>query len=312
MLLLAGLARLAAVTLATTTRNLAELAVLCFRHALTLPYSETGVNRCTLIGMKRWLAAALGAGLLGAAAVLASTRKRGRRRLGEPETIDQVPSGTLRHIEGELEDAEQRARGAGATGKLEYIGAGMTGIVFCDARERAYKVARHDGKVAPMLADEAEMMRLAAKMPGVGKHIARGVHFDRKHSVLVRECVRGKVGGWKDGAKLRDLHERMGKELEPYGWTAPEYKEDSYVIARGRGPVLVDASMAHKVGRVLVKDVLDVLNNRRPISPDRTERFTDLAFALRMERGRTIPAPIADRLLRRLKDRDPAVELARD
>lgn len=215
----------------------------------------------------------------------------------------------MRHIGGELENAEQRARAAGATGKLEFIGAGMTGIVFCDGRERAYKVARHGGKVAPMLADEAEMMRLAAKMPGVGKNIARGVRFDGKHGVLVRECVRGKVGGWKDGAKLRALHERIGKELEPYGYTAPEYKEDSYVIARGRGPVLVDASMAHKVGRVLVKDVLDVLNKRRALTPERHERLTDLAFALRIERDRTVPRAIADRLLRRLKEQDPAVEL---
>lgn len=241
----------------------------------------------------------LGVAALGAAVAL-------RRRPGLRGVRDQVPSTVLRVIEPEIDDAERRAYAAGAQGDLEYIGTGMTGIVFCDRRDRAFKVARGEGS----LADEAAWLKLARTVPGIRQHIARGARWDAKHRVLVRECARGKVGTWSQSRKLRDLHDRIEAAMVPYGWTSPEFKEDSYVTVRGRGPVLVDASMAHRVGRELVKDTLAVLNRRRPLR--KYENYTDHGFALRMERGRTVPAPVADRLLRRLKAIDPKVDLANE
>jgi hypothetical protein len=249
--------------------------------------------------MRPWLVVlggVLSAAITGAAIGLAS------RRGMLAGVRDQVPSGALRVIGGELEDVEARARRAGAQGELEYMGAGATGIVLCDARGEAFKVARGEGS----LANEATWMRLAAKMPSTGQHIARGVRYNAAQRVLIRECARGQTGGWKDERKLRDLHDRIEGEMIQYGWTSPEFKGDSYVTVRGRGPVLIDASAAHRVGHALVSDTLAVLGGRRQL--EKYERLSDLAFSLRMERGRTVPEPIADRLLVRLRERDPQIE----
>lgn len=247
----------------------------------------------------RWFGVALGLVLVGAAVGLTAGRKRG----GLAGVREQVPSSILRVIDSELDDAEDRARRAGATGELEFIGAGMTGIVFCDSSGRAFKVARGIGS----LGEEATWLRLAAKMPSTSKHIVKGTRYDARNRVLVRECVRGKVGTWSQGTKLRALHKRIEDETIQYGWTAPEFKEDSYINVRGRGPVLIDASMAHRVGRALVEDTLDVLAKRRELN--KYERLADLAFALRIERDRTVPAAVANKLLMRLRERDPQIEM---
>ena len=215
---------------------------------------------------------------------------------------EQVPSNILRVLDDELDDIEARARRAGARGELEFMGAGATGVVLCDTSGRAFKVARRDGD----LAEEATWLQLAAKMPGTGRHIARGASYDSTNRVLVRECARGKIGGWSQEAKLRELHDRIGAETIQYGWSSPEFKGDSYVFVRGRGPVLIDASAAHRVGSALVRDVLDVLNGRRPLR--KYERLQDLAFALRIERGQTVKPAIANRLLERLRVRDPSID----
>jgi hypothetical protein len=69
--------------------------------------------------------------------------------------------------------------------------------------------------------------------------------------------------------------------------------------------VLVDAGFAANRGRPLVKDVQKLLKQER--IEDREAQ--DAAFALRWERGGTVPAPIANKLLARLKARDPKVDV---
>jgi hypothetical protein len=81
-----------------------------------------------------------------------------------------------------------------------------------------------------------------------------------------------------------------------YGWSAPEYKDDSYVYARGRGWVLVDASMPHRVGSRLAARAGEVLAGKRFYNT----RPADLAWEIRMESGRTIPPATAERLSERL------------
>jgi hypothetical protein len=78
-----------------------------------------------------------------------------------------------------------------------------------------------------------------------------------------------------------------------------EFKEDSYVMTRGRGAVLVEASSALRVGRELVRYTQDVLVARRPL----TERLEDIAFAIRQERRGSIPATVADKLLTKFRAR---------
>ena len=173
----------------------------------------------------------------------------------------------------------------------------MSGIVFCDARGTAFKVARRGGENT--VAEEAEWLQKAEQVPGVRDHVAHDTRYDAKNRVLLRECVRGKTGTPQNTSKLFDLHKEIRKAMTPYGWLSPEFKEDSYVFARGRGPVLVDASMAVRVGGELVKYAQDMLENRRP----QRERLQDVAFAIVQERGRTIPIAVADKLLAKFKAR---------
>ena len=212
---------------------------------------------------------------------------------------DQISSRTLAALGGELDDAADRAVAAGAVGDLEYQGAGATGIVFCDERGTAYKVARPGPSREDSVAQEAEWMSKAAQVPGVREHVVRNARYDRKHKVLIRECVRGKVGTSRDTSKLFDMHKDIRKAMTPYGWLSPEFKEDSYVVARGRGSVLVDASSALRVGGELVRYAQDVLAGRRP----QTERLEDIAFTIRHERGGSIPERVADTLLAKLRAR---------
>jgi hypothetical protein len=215
---------------------------------------------------------------------------------------DEISSRTLAILGDELDDAALRAARAGADGDLEYQGAGMSGIVFCDKQGTAFKVARHGGEGT--VAEEAEWLQKAAQVPGVRDHVARNARYDTENRVLLRECVKGTTGTPRSTGKLFDLHKDIRKAMTPYGWLSPEFKEDSYVFARGRGPVLVDASMVLRVGGELVKYAQDMLENRRPPR----ERLQDVAFAIVHERGRTIPAAVADKLLAKFKARGVAVD----
>lgn len=210
---------------------------------------------------------------------------------------DAISDRTIRALGDELDEAALRATRAGAVGDLEYQGAGATGIVFCDERQTAYKVARR-GREDSVI-EEAEWLAKAAQVPGAREHVARGTRYDKKHHVLVRECVRGPSGTPRHTSKLFDVHKDLRKAMTPYGWLAPEFKEDSYVMARGRGPVLIDASSAVRVGKELVRYVQDVLAERRP----QTERLEDIAWAVRQERGGSIPTSVADKLLAKLRAR---------
>jgi hypothetical protein len=210
---------------------------------------------------------------------------------------DQISDHTLRILGDELDEAAIRAVKAGALGDLTYQGAGATGIVFCDERQTAYKVARRGREAS--VSEEAEWLMKAARVPGAREHVARHARYDKRHDVLVRECVPGTVGTSRQTSKLFDVHKGIRAAMTPYGWLAPEFKEDSYVMARGRGPVLVDASSALRVGGELVRYAQDVLAARRP----QTERLEDIAFAVRQERGGSIPVAVADKLLAKLRER---------
>ena len=210
----------------------------------------------------------------------------------------------------ELPDVVRRARKAGARGALEYLGAGMTSVVMCDARGRGWKVGRRvHPHLRSMLQEEADWFETANRVRAVRPHVAKFYRFHVGPIAIERECVRGRPGRWGDESKLHDLHRQIEKDMLPHGWTSPEFKEDSYIFRQiGKpdeygdykygSPVLVDGSMAQRVGSKLIEYVEGVLDKTMKLREG--DRLKDLAFYVRREKGDTIPAETADRLLARL------------
>jgi len=200
----------------------------------------------------------------------------GRYR-ANPEVLDeQYAPPSVAH---EVAACAERALSAGAREPLTYIGAGMTGIVFVDANGIGYKVYRglYDS-MRSMAVNEFEWLTVAAQV--LGSRVVHPLCFDRDNLVLGREFIQGKPGGW--ASNLSDHHRAIEREMLPHGWTAPEFKEDSYVFPEGspKTPVLVDASMAHRVGDVLLAYVDEIITGVRPWLD---ERPPDLGFVLRVE-----------------------------
>jgi hypothetical protein len=252
---------------------------------------------------KTWLAAIFGGIVIGATIGLVSGASRSRRR-SFGEIIDAQRDQDLSPIQ--LFDFEARARAAGAKGNLSYIGAGAEGYVMCDDHGKAFKAA-WPGRTG--LKDEARWFQMAAKIPSIKQHVPKFASYNAEERVLVRECLVPRGGPRpldrsKSSKRLWDLHKRLVETMAPYGFGRPEFKDDSYVYTK-RGPVLVDAGFAVNRGAQLVKEALAVLKQEEISKRD----AEDLAFALRIERGATIPAPIANRLLARLKARDPSVDV---
>lgn len=194
----------------------------------------------------------------------------------------------------QMDDIVRRAFAAGAKPPLEYVGAGMTAVVLCSGKT-AFKVANNAERDI-FLRDEAEWLETAKKVPWVKDYVARIKRFDPENAVIVRECPTSERywGGYGEG-KLFDLHQEIEKRMIPYGWTSPEFKLDSYVITKD-GPVLVDASMPSRVGKRLLDYARDLMRGRRDPKSD-YERPSDLAFAVRMEIGRTLAPEEADETL---------------
>lgn len=201
-------------------------------------------------------------------------------------------------VMGEIDSVVARALGAGAVQPLTYIGTGMTSIVLCDVNGVGWKVARRvTDSLAGMLEDEAEWLATAVEVPWVRDHVARFNAYHPAELVIERECVFGSRGGWSNDRPLHDIHGEIERRMLPHGWTAPEFKEDSYISTKDRGWVLVDASMGRRVGDVLVAYVIDVIEKRRPAR----DSLEDLAFFVRMEVSNgTVSATVSDTIERRI------------
>jgi len=193
----------------------------------------------------------------------------------------------------QMSDIVARAIASGAPIPLEFMGAGMTGVVFC-AGDVAYKVARATKPINhSFFEDEAEWLAAAARVSDVAPHVARIYRFDPDNLVIERECPKSDRSTYSYGeSKLFDLHQEIGHAMIPHGWSAPEFKPDSYIIT-ARGPILVDASMPSRVGEELVRYVEAAVSGERQLW---NTRPSDLAFAVRSEVGRTISKGESDRL----------------
>jgi hypothetical protein len=105
---------------------------------------------------------------------------------------DYLAPGEARYVPAvvlpQMPDIVARAEAAGMPPGVEYMGAGMTSVVFCDG-ETAFKVARQaTPTLRRMLDEEAEWLVAAGNVPTVAPHVARFHRFDPLNAVIVRAC----------------------------------------------------------------------------------------------------------------------------
>jgi len=196
-------------------------------------------------------------------------------------------------IKREIPDAYDRAVAAGAVPPLTYLGSGAYGNVFCDATNRAFKVSRMGNHYWGIF-EEAEWLRAANQVRGVREHVAK--YYGYQDGVLIRECVAQREYHGS-GARLWELHQRIGALMRRVGWGQPEFKVESYRTGR-RGPVLFDASWGIRIGTNLARLVTDVIAGR----VDYPYPLSDLAYDVRGEvsAGR-IPPELGKRLEERIE-----------
>jgi hypothetical protein len=214
--------------------------------------------------------------------------------------LERVPT-VVRH---ELPGVLKRALTAGAKPPLEFVGAGMTGLVFLDTQGHAWKVARRTtSSLQQTFAEEAEWLHDAQQVPYVRDHVAKIIAFHPSELAIEREYVRGRAGGWGSSG-IWEIHREIERQMVPSGWTAPEYKEDSYVLPGDTGSnwVLVDASMPHRVGMKLVQKAVDLMSGEDEIDPG-LETPQDYSFYIRREMHEgTVPKDVGDRVLEKLAE----------
>lgn len=220
------------------------------------------------------------------------------RRAHDDSHDDELLAEELTHVPDDRDGIEyvERARAAGAEGQLRYIGAGMQGYVFADARGHAYKVARFDTPSCHrLLSEEYHWLRDANGVPEIRRLVAKVYGYYPELGVLEREEVIGEpMRSWSDESRLTSVHEKIAHALRDR-WTAPEFKGDSYVRTSS-GPVLVDAGFALRRGVLLINQAIQKLDGENVgETPD------ELAFAVRMESGRTIDPVTANDLATRLE-----------
>ena len=199
-----------------------------------------------------------------------------------------------------------RAIAAGAKPPLLYVGAGMTSVVLCDRQKHAFKIARQVSPSlhAKWLEDEAEWLETASRVPGVREHVATFVAYFPQLDVLERICpipgTSDETYRYRRGHFLWDLHHDIGDRMKAYGWTDPEYKENSYVLTAA-GPVLVDAGFAHRIGHRLLDYARDMLAGRRSLR--KNESWSDLATDVHREIGVTLTREEALPVMQALEQR---------
>ena len=217
-----------------------------------------------------------------------------------PDALRTSPS-VLKEIVG----AGRRVLLVGGIPPLEYQGMGGSGVVFCDQQGKAYKAARL-GIAEESIKEEADWLRVASSIPHVALHVARFIDYHPKEHVIERECVRWAKPGRPRKQDRWELHKTFYDAMVPYGFGQPEFKDDSFVYARGRGWVLVDAGFAVHKGIRLVKKAVDLMKGGASY-----ERPEDVAWEVRMESGSTIPPHIALKLDHRLQRMQYALEAAK-
>lgn len=202
--------------------------------------------------------------------------------------------------DNDLAELAGRAIEAGARAPLRWLGTGASAAVFRGDEGLAWKVSRHPSPRARAgLEDEAGWLAAAAAFPDLAPFVAHFVAWHPGPAVIARECVepRAQGGLWWNDARAWRRFEVLVARMREAGWGAPEWKRDSWVVTADRGPVLVDAGPAVRLGWNHARAVAEMLAGRRP----RIESWRSLAWEVRMEAsyGRITPSA-AEALLARL------------
>lgn len=205
-------------------------------------------------------------------------------------------------VRGEVMAAAGRAVQVGADPKtMRYVGAGGEAIIFADGRGRAYRVLRTNDPAQRREKTLVERDALeVAKLPSspAAKYLPKLHQVDPQLGVVVRDEVKGRPGGW--GTKgLRDAYETIAAEFKRNGFSAPEFKEDSFIIPEDGGPpVMVDLGFLHYRGRREADHIASLLATGDPSEIDPL----DQPFAIRsLYSEGAIGFPEALRLSRQLQ-----------
>jgi hypothetical protein len=183
-------------------------------------------------------------------------------------------------------EAAHKAVEAGADPKdMEYLGAGMEGILFVSGG-KAFKVGRASmaakkpvfGGKPKTLRNEAEAMQSLENTPAA-KFVAKVHRYDEKHDVIVREMVEGRPGGWGQGKQARAAYDIIVEELKKQEWSAPEFKEDSFILSEdGASIKMVDVGLIFPRGQREVRHVEQILSGAK--SKDDIS-LLDVGFSIR-------------------------------
>lgn len=149
----------------------------------------------------------------------------------------------------------------GATAPVRLIGRGSGGIIYADARGRAYKVP-NSRLGALWLEDEAAWLKAALTLPALRPFLPKLYRFHRATGVIEREFIFGDVASPEELVHYRPLFRLFDEGSEAVGWTGPEYSADAFVFRGGdrNDPVLVDHGLVHRVGPLLVGHVTKKLS----------------------------------------------------
>jgi hypothetical protein len=174
--------------------------------------------------------------------------------------------------------------------------------VFCDERGFAYKVGRRrEDHYRQLLGEEAEWLAVANHVPWVKDRVVKLYAWNPLWIVITRECIAGRQAAGRVPHALWETHKEITRLMIPHGWSAPEFKNDSYVYDRGRGWVLVDAGFVHRMGRGVVRYVVDILSGKRSAyGMFETPHYFASVVEREMYFGR-IPERIGERLIARLQ-----------
>ncbi len=189
-----------------------------------------------------------------------------------------------------------------------FVGEGAEGWVY-RLGDRAFKVARH-GRYKLGLAQEAETL---AVLDAAGAPVARFYAYYPEVDVIEREFVEDVSGvvlqyGMRE-VLIRKAMERIEALCRRHEMTAPEFKNDSFVITEVRGAyaaVMVDLGFAFPTGRRLrdkIHAMIDAKADLWDVSFELKgavshEDVTDAEAAVLLDRIRTTYGEVPDDLAR--------------
>ena len=139
----------------------------------------------------------------------------------------------------------ERAVRAGADPKsTQKIDEGMEGHILIDKTGRVFKVGKRKS-----LKNEALATKTLASY-GLAPKVYK---YDEKENVIVRDYIDGTPGAWGNAKMLHSLYDEIVGILKEEGFTAPEFKENSFIVTSKGRAFIVDVGFVHLRGKRLAQ-----------------------------------------------------------